>query len=377
MLVLCAHLALAIVPVPQPHSRFSDTSLVQTNGPGEIPEWAKDLASKVGLTPEQVTSVWKKDAEKYGDAGSNRSMSVRLLNAGCSKETLSDANVAAKVNLRAANAAQTNTKSYTVGVLQMTSVHGDTPQSMTKAGRLLNASSTQSAIDLLVLPELAFSGYMWEKPEEVAPFAEAQDGATFQWARQQAQALHSWVLVGYPEKDSSGKMFNSALLLDSNGELKANIRKSNLTPTDAKWAHPSNAELTVVNTDKFGKIGIGICADISLTTGDLASNGGWYLDKVFAQAKVDMIVLLAAWDEDKPSSEIIGLWKTRLGENSGTPVIFVAADQTGSERGEVYGGSSCVVDLKNTQTLRNFEREEGLLVQSVKDQPIHQGLSCA
>ena len=69
----------------------------------------------------------------------------------------------------------------TLAVLQMQAEHGRVNESMAKASRLLEEAPIGD-IDLLVLPELAFTGYIWDTPHEAAAVAEPIDGPTYQWA---------------------------------------------------------------------------------------------------------------------------------------------------------------------------------------------------
>ena len=66
-------------------------------------------------------------------------------------------------------------RELSIGVLQMQAVHGNVSASIAKASALL-AAGPPDHLDLLVLPELAFAGYVWDHADELAPVAEAADG---------------------------------------------------------------------------------------------------------------------------------------------------------------------------------------------------------
>jgi protein N-terminal amidase len=62
--------------------------------------------------------------------------------------------------------------------------------------------------DILLLPEMAFSGYMFDSKEEVEPFTEkCGEGLTFQWCANTAREYNCMVVAGYPEK-SDDKFYN-------------------------------------------------------------------------------------------------------------------------------------------------------------------------
>ena len=57
-----------------------------------------------------------------------------------------------------------------------------------------------NAIDVLLLPEMAFTGYMFDSREDIAPFLEMHGrGPSVAWARRTAERLQCYVLVGFPE----------------------------------------------------------------------------------------------------------------------------------------------------------------------------------
>merc|ERR1711871_1483538 len=95
--------------------------------------------------------------------------------------------------------------------------------------------------------------------------------------------------------------------------------------------------------------------------------GAWAADKFFKNKGVNMIVLMAAWDDDKPVEEVHQQWFTRLGSHIGTNTIFVAADRVGHEKGVPFNGASTVVDMEKPTTLAKLDTtEENVLVQQLK-----------
>ncbi|KAL1967670.1 hypothetical protein VTN77DRAFT_2927 [Rasamsonia byssochlamydoides] len=105
--------------------------------------------------------------------------------------------------------------------------------------------------DILVLPEMAFTGYNFPSLQAIKPYLEPQGrGPTAQWARETARHLKCKVCVGYPEiskaevrheapspsETEKEKYFNSLLVVDENGEILLNYRKQFLYYTDETWA---------------------------------------------------------------------------------------------------------------------------------------------
>lgn len=108
---------------------------------------------------------------------------------------------------------------------------------------MLAASSLRpGAVDLVVLPEMALSGYVFTSPSHVAPFLEpARIGPSALFSRALATRLRCHVVCGYPERPADGappdaRGFNAAVVVGPTGEVLHNYRKSFLYETDKAWA---------------------------------------------------------------------------------------------------------------------------------------------
>lgn len=113
--------------------------------------------------------------------------------------------------------------------------------------------------DLVVLPELWSSGYVFSSPAEVEALAEdAHTGATAQALVAAARAEKRHYIAGFPER-SRGRFYNSALLVGPRG-VQAVYRKLHLFERESVWFSPGNLPLTV---HKVGpaRIGMLICFD--------------------------------------------------------------------------------------------------------------------
>jgi predicted amidohydrolase len=135
------------------------------------------------------------------------------------------------------------------------------------------AIKANPAADLLVLPELAFSGYDFPSTEELAQTAETfNDGATTTFLKEQAKKHNTILIAGYPEAEND-HYFNSAMMVSPSGETH-NYRKTHLFSYETKLFQEGNEKPPIINTD-WGKIGIMICFDwfFPETTQYLAMNG--------------------------------------------------------------------------------------------------------
>ena len=61
----------------------------------------------------------------------------------------------------------------------------------------------EDKIDVLICPELCFTGYFFKDREDVKEVLEFKDeGKTLDWCRKHAKRLGSYVFASYPEKVS-------------------------------------------------------------------------------------------------------------------------------------------------------------------------------
>ena len=86
-------------------------------------------------------------------------------------------------------------------------------------------SAADQGADLIIFPELFLSGY--NIGQTVRDLAQQSDGPACQKAAQIAREANIAILFGYPEKFDSD-VYNSALLIDRNGNTRANYRKTHL-----------------------------------------------------------------------------------------------------------------------------------------------------
>ena len=85
------------------------------------------------------------------------------------------------------------------GILQMDSLFANPVLSMEKAENILASHNVEERV--LILPELAFTGYCFSEKGAIEPLCEdSQRGLTSGWARKIAQKNRATVIVGFPEK---------------------------------------------------------------------------------------------------------------------------------------------------------------------------------
>ncbi|KAL8407584.1 hypothetical protein RB594_006420 [Gaeumannomyces avenae] len=139
-----------------------------------------------------------------------------------------------------------------VACLQFAPQLGEVDWNLTRADAVLSKARKEGRgeeeeeldIDILVLPEAAFTGYNFQSLQEISPYLEpAGSGISALWARTTALKLDCNVVLGYPEKvdvrpmwPTSPEYYSSSLLINGDGETVATYRKAFLSYTDEKWA---------------------------------------------------------------------------------------------------------------------------------------------
>jgi predicted amidohydrolase len=113
--------------------------------------------------------------------------------------------------------------------------------------------------DLVVLPELWSSGYVFSSHAEVDALAEdAARGPTARALTAAAKRERRHLIAGFPERHR-GRFYNSALLVGPRGVITV-YRKLHLFENEQKWFEPGNLPLAVHRVGP-ARIGLLICFD--------------------------------------------------------------------------------------------------------------------
>lgn len=131
-----------------------------------------------------------------------------------------------------------------------------------------NISSLSSDIEkalkkgakLVVAPEMATTGYLYESREEIAPYVDTIPGKTTNELVKLAKKYHAYIVTGMAEKDSeTGIFYNSSVLVGPEGVV-GKYRKIHQWESEEHWAAWGDLGFPVFDTE-LGKIAINICMD--------------------------------------------------------------------------------------------------------------------
>lgn len=216
-------------------------------------------------------------------------------------------------------------RSYRVAAIQFEPEFGAIEENVSRMVALCDEAARRRC-RLIVLPEMATTGYCFYDQDEIAQFVEPIPGPSTNRLAQVAMAHNCYIVFGLPEVDlQSGIFYNSAALVGPHG-LVGKIRKVHPYVADNKWAKDGDLGFPVWDTE-LGRIGCQICMDACYPEPT----------RIAALKGADVVCIPTNWvDERAPAAD----WFTRAFENG---VYFIAADRYGLERGVQFSGGSCVI----------------------------------
>ncbi|WP_293910033.1 nitrilase-related carbon-nitrogen hydrolase [Deinococcus sp.] len=234
-----------------------------------------------------------------------------------------------------------------VACCQVTLAVGDVAGNRARVkAAILNAAAAGAQV--VVVPELANTGYMFADLAELQRHAEPLGGPTVrEWT--DLTSAHGLIIVGgLAEAGADGRVYNAAVMIDPSG-LRASYRKAHLWDNENNNLFtPGTAAPPVVET-ALGRIGMMICYDLEFPE--------WV--RTAALAGTDLLCAPVNWPlfprpaGERPSEVV----KVQAGASVNRMFIAVA-DRCGQERGQDWLGGSVIVDADGyPQTTLGLGRE--------------------
>jgi predicted amidohydrolase len=213
------------------------------------------------------------------------------------------------------------------------------------------AEAVDAGADVVVLPELVTSGYVFDSADEAAAVAITPRHAVFaEWAAEASRGP-SIVVGGFCEQGDDGLLYNSAAVVDGSGVLGV-YRKTHLWDREKLFFQPG-AEAPRVFDTPAGRIGVLVCYDLEFPE----------LTRVLALAGAELLVVPTNWPlVDRPAGERppevqIGMAAARVNR-----VFIACCDRTGTERGQQWTAGTTLIDESGwviaTQTAEGPARAE-------------------
>lgn len=216
--------------------------------------------------------------------------------------------------------------SFRAAVVQTLAVLGDIEHNINLVRHYTKEAVGQGA-KLVVFPECMNTGYLFDSAQHCADLAEPISGIYVSAIADLCRQYEIYIASGVTEKDiSNGKIYNSGVLLDPQGEVILHYQKQFLATHDRNWFEVGNKGCPVVDTE-LGRIGLLICFDGRIPE----------IARCLALQKAEILVDMANFFVMDRAE----MWiPARAYENG---VWIVAATKAGVERSIYYPGGSSIV----------------------------------
>jgi len=194
--------------------------------------------------------------------------------------------------------------------------------------------ATRLGAQIIVLPELANSGYVFGDVETLRDRAQPADGAFVTELTDFARANDVVVVAGFPEFAADGAIYNSAALLDP--DIGATVyRKIHLWDNEKTWGFQAGTALPPIVHTRHGRIATVICYDLEFPE----------LVRYCALRGAQLLAAPVNWPAfPRPDGERPGeIVRVQAGA-SVNRMFIAAADRTGVERGQDWVGGSVITD---------------------------------
>jgi predicted amidohydrolase len=193
--------------------------------------------------------------------------------------------------------------------------------------------AADSGAEVVVLPELITSGYMFSSPEEAASVAIGPGHDILrEWGDEAARATLV-LAAGFCELGEDGRIYNSAALFDTTG-LRAVYRKLHLWDREKLVFTPGSAPPPALDT-RVGRVAVVICYDLEFPE----------LTRSVALAGAQLLAVPTNWPlfprpgGERPSEVTIAMATGRINK-----MAVACADRLGLERGQDWTGGATIVD---------------------------------
>lgn len=193
------------------------------------------------------------------------------------------------------------------------------------------ARCVASGADVVVLPELVTSGYVFASRDEARSVAVTPEHPVFAaWAA--ALPADGVVVGGFCELGEGGRLHNSAAVVDAGG-VRAVYRKAHLWDRE-KLFFTAGQDLPPVVETAHGRVGVLVCYDLEFPE--------W--TRTVALAGADLIAVPTNWPlverpaGERPPEVVIAMAAARVNH-----VAIACCDRTGSERGQDWTCGTTII----------------------------------
>jgi predicted amidohydrolase len=142
-----------------------------------------------------------------------------------------------------------------VAYVQFQPVFGRVAENIEKARSMMSGIDA----DIVVLPELCFTGYAFVSPQEAESYAESAGGGfSLKRMKELSENHNCGIVFGFPEKDGAG-VYNSCAFVAPGAKTRI-YRKLHLYYFEKDWFRPGDKPLDIFEF-RDCKVGMMICFD--------------------------------------------------------------------------------------------------------------------
>ncbi|WP_421920538.1 nitrilase-related carbon-nitrogen hydrolase [Marinifilum sp.] len=228
-----------------------------------------------------------------------------------------------------------------LAVVQFAPVFGDLQSIIKKLETLLDEAKHA---DILVLPELANTGYKFDSKTEAFDLTENIESSVFiEFLKNKCVKYDFAVATGFAEKEGD-KLYNSSIFLDKTG-VKAVYRKLHLFMNEKSIFEPGNLDLSVFEYQET-KLGMLVCFD-------------WMFPEAWRKLALQGAELIL-----HPSNLVLPYAQSVIPSYSLVNRVFIAtANRIGTEKELSFTGQSIITNTKGEVLAKAGKKEEILMVE--------------
>lgn len=220
----------------------------------------------------------------------------------------------------------------TVASIQMEPIIGRTSANVSRSITFIEQAAAKGA-QLVVLPELCNTGYVFESRAEARDLAEEVPSgpSTVAWL-EAAKRLNLIIVAGIAER-SGENLYNSSIIMGPNGFIGL-YRKIHLWGEEALYFNRGNLGFPVFDTP-YGRIASLICYDC------------WFPEsfRLAALQGAELVCVPTNWvpiPGQDPNREAMANILVMAAAHSNS-IFIIAADRVGTERNQQFIGQSLIV----------------------------------
>lgn len=207
--------------------------------------------------------------------------------------------------------------------------------------------------DLIVLPELCTSGYVFESEAEVSAAALRPDSSVFFDWQQRLKGSGAVLVAGFPLRDAQG-IFNAAVMLDESGVL-AMYRKVHLWNEEKRWFLAGSEAPPVIDT-RHGRISMVVCYDLEFPE----------MVRGLLLQGAEIVAVPTNWPRgERPAHERPAEIHDAMSSARLSRVILACCDRCGTERGVTFTGGSAIIGADGWIRAERPERDAGVVVADI------------